>query len=466
MAGLFGTLNTAGGGVRAQQVALQTTGHNLANANSIGYSRQRVTMEANLPQSIAGIGQIGTGVLINGITRVTDEFVVMQLQNETASLVRFEQESEILGQLEALYNEPSTTGIAHQMSELFVSWGNLASNPESITSKSMVIRRTETFLDTVNHTMNKTNGLIKETENLVSKDVLDFNELAEQLKSINDQIFYATVQGERPNDLQDTQDMIVGNMKNIAGVDVSTDKYGRKFITLDGETIVDKNSVVELEMSDTVPAGVKVGDVELTINSGSIKGLQDSRETVVNKQEDLAGFVDNLVAAINTIQTDNGAGGIPFFIGADGSYEVNPDLLDDSSLLVTGKSMTNDVAGDGSRAKAIADLQNISLGEDYVAKYEPAIMSFPNDPSGSTLFSKYNNIVTDLGIIKQQADNMAANQVDLTALLEQRQASISGVDINEEVVNMIQFQSAFQANSRVITTIAEMLDTLINRTGV
>lgn len=464
MAGLFGTLNTAGGGVRAQQVALQTTGHNLANANSIGYSRQRVTMEANLPQSIAGIGQIGTGVLINGITRVTDEFVVMQLQNETASLVRFEQESEILGQLEALYNEPSTTGIAHQMSELFVSWGNLASNPESITSKSMVIRRTETFLDTVNHTMNKTNGLIKETENLVSKDVLDFNELAEQLKSINDQIFYATVQGERPNDLQDTQDMIVGNMKNIAGVDVSTDKYGRKFITLDGETIVDKNSVVALEVSETVPAGVKVGNVELTINSGSIKGLQDSRETVIEKQADLASFVDNLTEAINAIQTDNGTGGIPFFKGANGSYEVNPDLLDDPSQLVTGESMTNDIAGDGSRAKAIADLQNISLGEN--STYEADSMSFTNDPSGSTLFSQYNEIVTDLGIIKQQADNMAANQVDLTALLEQRQASISGVDINEEVVNMIQFQSAFQANSRVITTIAEMLDTLINRTGV
>ena len=93
-------------------------------------------------------------------------------------------------------------------------------------------------------------------------------------------------------------------------------------------------------------------------------------------------------------------------------------------------------------------------------------MNFTTDASGSTLFNKYNDIVTDMGITKQQADNMVANQTDLTALLEQRQASVAGVDLNEEVINMIQYQSAFQANSRVISTIAEMLDTLINRTGV
>ena len=104
MTGLFGTLNTATSGLRAQQVALQTTSHNLANANTVGYSRQRVTLEANAPQSYAGIGQIGTGVLLNGITRVTDDFVTAQLQNEQASLPRFQQQSDIIGQLEALYN--------------------------------------------------------------------------------------------------------------------------------------------------------------------------------------------------------------------------------------------------------------------------------------------------------------------------------------------------------------------------
>ena len=491
MTGLFGTLNTATSGLRAQQVALQTTSHNLANANTVGYSRQRVTLEANAPQSYAGIGQIGTGVLLNGITRVTDGFVTAQLQNEQASLNRFQQQSDIIGQLEAIYNEPTTTGIGNQLSELFVSWGNLASNPESVTSKTLVLRQTETFLDTVNHATNKMDQLAGETVDLIAKDVLDFNELSKQLKSVNDHIFSATVKGEMPNDLLDKQDMIIGDMKNIAGVKVdSTDKYGRQFVSLGGKDIVTATEVNELERVKEIDAdgvvsytgAVMVEDTEVKLTSGSIMGLQESRVVVLAKKEELSEFIDNLAGAINTIHStstglveyDEDGIEVPVtsqnvFEGTDGNYKVNSELLKDPSKLVTGKSLANSVSGDGSRAKAIADLQQTALGNDFLtdpANYDAEKMSFTNDPSGSTLFNKYNDIVTDMGITKQQADNMVANQSDLTALLEQRQASISGVDFNEEVVNMIQFQSSFQANSRVISVISEMLDTLINRTGV
>lgn len=489
MTGLFGSLNTATSGLRAQQVGLQTTSHNLANANTVGYSRQRVTLEANTPQSYAGIGQIGTGVLLNGITRVTDDFVTSQLQNEQAALNRFQQESDIIGQLESVYNEPSTSGLGHQMSELFVSWGNLGANPESITSKTMVIRQTETFLDTVNHATNKMDDLAGETLRLIEKDVLDFNDLSKQLKDVQDHIFNATVKGEMPNDLLDKQDMIIGQMKGIAGVQVdSSDKYGRQFVKLGEEYIVSENEVKELAMVkvDTTIDGkaVKTGTIgiktheddakiEITVSfemkSGSIKGIQDGRDVVLAKREELTGFVDQLATAINIIHSDDNltdTNKLIFTQLDNGQYEVNDILLKDPSQLVTGKLLDKSAAGDGSRAKAIADLQQVSLGKDFSTTYQKETMSFENNASGSTLFNKYNDIVTDMGITKQQADNMVANQTDLTALLEQRQASVAGVDLNEEVVNMIQYQSAFQANSRVISTLAEMLDTLINRTGV
>ncbi|MCD6633693.1 flagellar hook-associated protein FlgK, partial [Lactococcus cremoris] len=86
--------------------------------------------------------------------------------------------------------------------------------------------------------------------------------------------------------------------------------------------------------------------------------------------------------------------------------------------------------------------------------------------NGTSVVNGYNDIVTEIGITKQQSDNMFASQEDLVQLLDQRRQSISGVSINEEVASMIQHQSAFQANSRMISTISEMLDTLINRTGV
>lgn len=454
MAGLFGALNTSTSGLRAQQVALQTTSHNLANVNTNGYSRQRVTMEANLPQSYAGIGQIGTGVLLNGVIRVTDDFVTMQLQNEQASLTRYQQESDIIGQLEAIYNEPSPTGIANRLSELFVSWSSLASYPESISSKTMVIRQTETFLNTVNYAADRMEELADESLSLINKDILDFNHTILQLKGLNDQIFNARIKGEMPNDLMDSRDQLVGQLKNIAGVKADTDdKYGRAFISLDGQEIVTAKEVKELHIVEA-PDGSQSYHIaakneaaqesnQVEIASGSMKGLIQARGVVLEKQAGLADFMTNLTSAVNDIYSEGGSPNAGFFISSNGSFEINQALLDDPSQLITGSAVDNSVSGDGSRAKAIADLQQTS-----------------------TLFDQYNTMVTNMGIVKQQADNMVVNQTDLTALLEQRQASISGVDINEEVVNMIQFQSAFQANARVITTLSEMLDTLINRTGV
>lgn len=471
MSGLFGTLNTATSGLRAQQTALQTTSHNLANANTDGYTRQRVTMAANMPQSYAGIGQIGTGAVISGITRITDEYVNMQLQNEEAALTRYEQFSNTLGQLESMFNEPSQTGISHQLSEFFVSWNNLAANPELGTAKTMVIRQSQTFIDTINHTANKITSLNEDTMLQIKKDVLDFNSAAEQLKGINDQIFNATVKGEQPNDLFDKQDLLVGQMKTIAGIEVEKDQYGRAFISLDKQEIVTENRVNALT-ADPISGEISAGDETIQVETGSIKGLQEGAEVVQRKQGELNNFVKNLATAVNTIHTgDATEGEIPFFTFSEentaGTISVNQELIADPSLLNAGADLNNPVAGDGSRAKAIFDLQHTALGNEAEAwRYDEATMSFDNDPTGTTLFNRYNEIVTDMGIEKQQADNMVANQTDLTALLSQRQASISGVDINEEVVNMIQYQSAFQANSRAISTIAEMLDTLINRTGV
>lgn len=478
MAGLFGTLNTATSGLRAQQTALQTTSHNVSNANTDGYSRQRVTMEAAMPQSFAGIGQVGTGVQISGVTRITDEYVTEQLRNENASLDRHTQLSDVLGQLEAIYNEPSATGLSSQLSEFFVSWSNLASNPELITSKTMVVRQSETFLDTMNHMARQMDSLSNDTLRQIEKDVLDFNSSAKQLDSLNRQIYNATIKGEMPNDLLDQQDRLLDNLTGIAGVKVTRHESGRAFIQLGEQDIVTEGEVNLLATIPGTEGGVGVITEEgsepqpVTLSNGSILGLQDARTAVEDKLSELNTFAENLATAVNTIHSGGEAQDAPFFTiepngNAAATISVNQVLREDPSKIHTGKSLEETIPGDGSRAKAIADLQNTSLTIDSANwNYDETTMSFANEAAGSPLFNQYNEMVTDMGIIKQQSDNMVANQTDLTALLEQRQESMSGVDINEEVVNMIQYQSAFQANSRMISVVAEMLDTLINRTGV
>lgn len=458
MTGLFGSLNTATGGMNAQQNALQTTSHNLSNINTPGYSRQRVTMKTAFPQSKPGVGQMGMGVQISGITRVTDEYVTRQLENEMSSFVEQGNISEVLGQLEAVFNEPSDSSVSHQMSEFFASWGSLSENPSLEAGKKLVISQSQTFTDTINHIAEKIDSLATDTVGQIKKDVLDFNATAKQLKKVNEQIFNAKTNGYEPNDLMDTQDQLIGELKVIADVDIQKDQYGRASVSFGkDQPIVDNEGVTEISASTkgAIHYGPKAesddepqGDI-ITLERGSIKGFREAHANIKKKEEQLSKFANDFAKAVNDISEDKGEN--IFFVSKDGgditakNIKVDQKLIENPSSLITGydNGTGNIAAGDGSRAKAIAKLQN-----------------------SSGLIDDYNSIITDMGIIKQQADNTMDNQADLVALLDQRKESISGVDMNEEVVNMIQQQSAFQANARMINTINEMLDTLINRTGV
>lgn len=488
MTGLFGSLNTATGGMRAQQGALQTTGHNLANTNTDGYSRQRVSMKTSFPQSLPGIGQMGTGVHISGVTRIADDYITRQLHNELSSLTQYGNKSEVLGQLEAIFNEPSDTSVSAQMSKFFAAWGSLGETPEMDGGKTMVITQSQSFLDNINHIAKQIDGLSKDTIGQIEKEVLDFNSAAEQLKSVNDQIFNATIKGEKPNDLLDTQDRLLGQLRINADVEVEKDQYGRATVTLADKDIVTNSEVHELSVSkdgkvhygiEKNPDGTPSGE-KLKLDRGSIKGFQDVLKDVQGKETELNEFVENFAKAVNFITTDGkeieneaGTSAYKFFVynpdkkgGFAQQISVNSDLIKDPSLLVTGKDFDNSVVGDGSRAKAIADLKEISLDFSENLEFEGDSLKIKPHDKGSPLFNHYNKIITGMGIDKQQADNMVANQGELVALLDQRRESVSGVDMNEEVVDMIRFSSAFQANARMISTINDMLDTLINRTGV
>src|SRR5699024_11081911 len=261
---------------------------------------------------------------------------------------------------------------------------------------------------------------------------------------------------------------------------------GRAFVSLEGQNgqsidIVSEDTVNELSM--TVEDGTEgkkhqisvitdEGSQSVEIKTGAIKGLQEAQVVVDEKQDEVNTFIKNLTDAVNLIHKGGKAGeGIEFFVeDEEGKFIVNPTLIKNPSLINAGKIIEGEaVAGDGTRAKAIFDLQNTMLdfsNNEWLESYDDTTMSFTSNPKGSTVINHFNEIVTDMGISKQQSDNMLANQLDLTILLEQRRDSISGVDMNEEIVNMIQYQSAFQANSRVISTITEMLDTIINRMGV
>ncbi|AQP54591.1 flagellar hook-associated protein FlgK [Vagococcus penaei] len=510
MSGLFGTLGTANKGLNAQQKALETASHNISNSNNANYSRQRVNMQADLPYTLTGVGQIGTGVKIAGITRIVDDFVIGNIRNETANFNYYSQKSEVLGQLESIFNTtPGSKGLTDNLATYFDSWTKLGNNPEFDNSKSIVLENANNLTDTIHHTAQQITDLSRNTLATLEKSVLDVNSKLQELDELNNQIYKISSDGSMPNDLLDKRDALLKDISSFGKVDASFDKYGRVYLKMAGQDILTKESVkvisvvtgksangqslvsvggnslaTKAEVTDDYPVGQLVISESstqstdfkpLTIGMGAAKGMQDALADIDVRMSELNNFAFSFATAVNLIHSDGGKGSDFFTLGQDGNYaqniNVTSDIKADPSKISTGKDLNGTDIGDGSRALAISKLKDATFDfpvsqAELEANYDASTMSFKKTDGGLTFLGAYVDIVTKNGIAKQQADNRMESQAYILHQLEQKNASISGVNINEEVSDVIRFQRAFQANSKVISVISEMLDTLINRTGV
>lgn len=459
MTGLFSTLGTSTRGMIANQTALQTSGHNIANTNTVGYSRQRVVMNAELPYKLAGVGNLGMGVRISSVDRIVDNFIRVQTREANSKYNFYAEKADVLGQLEKYMNEPSDTGLINQLGVLNDSWSKLASNPESTTAKTLVVENSQTFADMVNQTMTDMDSLKNETLQNIEKSVLDFNEKVKQLQVLNDQIFAVGANGETPNDLLDTRDQLLRELSGLGEISADFDMYGRVESlkvgtpgvgTPGSEVLGNDNQVTEL-VADVTTGEVKLDEGEVKLDGGSIGGLQAAAKEIDSRKIEFQGFVSTVVDGVNGLYDKNGNG--PFDT-VSGKVSIKSTIKDNPSTLVTGKpdAGVNPQPGDGSLALEISK----AFSEKNVG----------TDPDNMTFAERYNSIVTKNGISKQQADNVVSAQHTVLNQLDVKDQSMSGVNINEEVSDVIRFQQSFQANARVIQTISEMLDTLINRTGV
>lgn len=504
MVGLFGTLGTANKGLNAQQKALETTGHNIANANTPGYSRQRVNMQADSPYTVTGIGQVGTGVRINSIIRVVDDFVIGNIRTENAAYNYYSQKADVLGQLETIFNEtPFSKGLSSNLATYFDAWSKLGSNPELDNAKTIVLENGNILTDTINHMAKQIDDLSKNSLSNLEKSALDFNGKLQQLDTLNRQIYKVSNDGSTPNDLLDQRDAILESLSDFTKIDTSFDQYGRVAIKISGQDVLTHNSLKKvsvvvgkdpsgkalvsnggdsLKPREVVDQPLEIGQIliedatpgsytTLEMTSGSAKGLQEAMGELTQRMSELNNFALGLADAVNLIHSNAGESLNFFEYGSDGNVALNlkvsSEIKKDPTKINTGADIDNHEVGDGSRAAAIAKLKDVRLKYPVqIGEYDKTSMTIKSQEGGLTFLGAFVDIVTKNGISKQQADNTVASQDYLLSQLEQRRDSISGVNINEEVTDVMRFQRAFQANSRVISVISEMLDTLINRTGV
>lgn len=473
-------LNTSRLSLQAQQKALEATSHNIANANTPGYSRQRahMTPTSALPY-LNGRGMVGTGVVVDEIARVRDRFLDAQIRRETQTLAKFETRHYFLSQIEGIFMEPSETGFNKAVSSFFDGWQELSLHPEGSPVRSALITNGSAFTNAVRHIHEQFKAVRSHLSDQIVSKVEEVNTLAEQLKSLNRQIVSLTAQNNTPNDLLDRRDTLLGQLAEIAEFDAVYNSSGSTNIFIGGRPLVYESISFRL----TTAAGTNtVGDGPpspqiiwqengrpVQMNNGQIASLVETRDVFLKRSmDDFSSMVWGIVNAVNGLHEAGmdlrGGTGVPFFTGSSlESLRVNEDLRNDPGLVAASfYNPEGSRPGDGRNALAIARLREAKIHIDYSQDVQSRVTV--SETTGTSTFETfYRDNIARIGVDTKESNRLAENQASLLAMLSERRDAISGVSLDEEMANMVQFQLAYQASAKVISALDEIYDTLINR---
>ena len=457
MSGWLG-LNTALSALTASQLALDTAAHNTANANTPGYSRQRVSMVESLPYTYPAFnrsglpGQIGTGVTVATIERVRDSFLDVQIRSQLSLQGQWQTKSDELAKVESAFPEPGGSGLGTALNSFWNAWQDLAADPTSSAARSALVGQAGTLTQQFTTAAGQLTSLVEGIDYQVGQQVSQVNTLASQIASLNGQIQRVTVAGDQPNDLADQRDLLLDKLSQIVPITTVPKADGTVTVLIAGTDLVEHGTARLMTTAPdanghSVPTWSSGGSVAL--GTSQLGAYVSVRATLAGYQDQLNTLARGVADAVNTAQTNGG--GQAFFTYTPGAaastIAVSAAVVADPSLVVTGAAGS---PGDGGIAGAIADLRNAKL--------------FGSGTQTASGF--YANLIGTIGSDAQQANAMSTNEGLVVNQLTTRRESVSGVSLDEEATDMIRFQRAYQAAARVITIVDETLDTIINKTGL
>lgn len=406
--------------IMTHQTALSVTGHNIANANTVGYTRQSPTLVTTRPHytpnltSNSGIGQLGTGVEVAYLERLRDAFLDGQIRNENKTTGYWSAIQDTLAKIEVILNEPSNDGLRTVMDQFWESWQDLSAHPESESVRAVVAQRGAALADAFNHTYQQLTELREDVNAFVRVKVDEINSIAQQMADLNQQILSITIAGKQPNDLLDKRDLLIDELSRIADVTVNHDHNGMVSVQLGGrplvqgkdfavmDTVTDKRGMHQVVWADTKTA--------VNVTGGELRGLLDARgateldkspsvyaEIIPNMIEDLNQLAKTIILRTNEIHRGGFSlnnqsafpDGMNFFTEpTDGNWaqmmQVDQLIADDPKNIAAARYHTWEGGietnfGDGAVALMIAQLKHDYNIQQYTARSGDLTVTFPYD---------------------------------------------------------------------------------------
>jgi flagellar hook-associated protein 1 FlgK len=477
----FSGLGTALSSLIAQRQGLDVAGQNVANANTVGYTRQRATMAAQPASSVASMFSTnngpGQGVRVTGIDRLADAYLDARVRTQTSGASYLKARADAYTTLEGSIGEPGSDGLANQLSSLWSAFADVANTPDKGSAKSVLLSQASAVVDRVATLYGAADVQWTQARATTVGLVDQVNTTAASVADLNGRILDITNSGGTAAELMDQRDQLITQLSATVGASVAVQPNGQMNVLVGGNALVSGVHAHPLAVTGARVFSAATGDSTATppvagtavqvvwaerpaqsaaLDGGRVAGLlsvlapPDATGTGGMLTEAAARYdalATTLATQVNALHgaavTTAGSPGGNFFTFAAGrppALGLAVAITDPAGVAVASPGGG---ALDGSIGSQIADLANSTAG--------------PN--------AQWSKAVVEIGSRTASAASRAAVAESSRATAEAGQLSQASVDTDEETVSMLAYQRAYEGAARVLTAIDEMLDTLINRTG-
>ncbi|AOM10349.1 MULTISPECIES: flagellar hook-associated protein FlgK [Bacillus] len=423
--------NTPLSGMLAAQMGLQTTKQNLSNIHTPGYVRQMVNYgsvgasNGHTPEQ-----RIGYGVQTLGVDRITDEVKTKQFNDQLSQLSYYNYMNSTLSRVESMVGTTGKNSLSSLMDGFFNAFREVAKNPEQPNYYDTLISETGKFTSQVNRLAKNLDTVEAQTAEDIEAHVNEFNRLAASLAEANHKIGQAGTQV--PNQLLDERDRIVTEMSKYANIEVSYESMNPNIasVRMNGILTVNGQDTYPLQLNkEKDPMSVEIYGSEISVTSGAIKSAIDTKAKIVDYKKNLEDLMSSMKNQVNTVM------GKDFFVGDHAKdMKLNPEFQKDISKMKISAETANKLA-------AVTE-DDYKEGLSYKQALDQFIVRVASDKSAVNGYQKIHG--------------------DLLEGIQQEKMSVEGVNMEEEMVNLMAFQKYFVANSKAITTMNEVFDSLFS----
>ena len=452
-------LNTARDAILANLTAMNVTGSNIANVNTPGYSRLQPNF-GSVGVFNAATDQQQIGVKITSIDRLYDKYLDAQVVQQEQYSAYSQSQLDVLSNVEGIFNESTGGGISDLLSQFWGGWSQLSANPSDTTERDSLVSVSQSLASMFRQKANELINAQNDTNKEISNDVTELNNDLAQMADYNNKIVQIENSGGTAADLRDKRTELLKNISQIVDVNYYEEANGSLNVFIsNGRSLVEGTNVWNLDVKvntnnssfyDVVFADAPNQVINGDLKGGKLAGLIDVRDNkVAGYLNDLNSMASTIITQVNTMHSSgydlNGNAGGDFFSTASTlakDMQVDPSIVADVSKIAAGTTVNSD----GDNASLIAAIKD-----------DASLMG-----SGMTIDNFYESLTSRVGQDVVDAQNSLDHQTSVINQVENQREAVSGVSLDEEMLNLIKYQAAYNAAGRLVATVNTMMGTLIN----